>query len=66
MLVVSLGVDTFEKDGVGDFTLSLDDFARLGVKLASTHTPVLIVQEGGYNLQAVGPCIAAVLGAFNA
>ncbi len=64
-IIISLGVDTFEEDDVGDFNLSLADYARLGGRLASlTRVPLLLVQEGGYNLQAIGPCVAAVLGAF--
>ncbi len=63
-LVVSLGVDTFEGDTVGDFSVSMEGFAELGRRLAKMQLPTVLVQEGGYYLNAVGPCVANVLRAF--
>ncbi len=47
-LVVSLGLDTFERDPISRFTLTSDDFNRLGSTLGSIRAPVVIVFEGGY------------------
>jgi acetoin utilization deacetylase AcuC-like enzyme len=63
-LVVSLGVDTFEGDTVGDFAISMDGFSALGRRLANMKLPTVLIQEGGYYLDAVGPCVAHVLHQF--
>jgi acetoin utilization deacetylase AcuC-like enzyme len=63
-LVVSLGVDAHETDGVGDFKLVTEDLAEAGTKIAGLHLPTVFVQEGGYNLATIGACVAAVLGGF--
>jgi acetoin utilization deacetylase AcuC-like enzyme len=65
-LIVSLGVDTFEKDTVGDFGITLLGFAEIGRRLRAFDLPTALVQEGGYNLDAVGPCVEATLSAFPA
>jgi acetoin utilization deacetylase AcuC-like enzyme len=49
-LVVSLGVDTFEKDELGNFRLSSEIYTDLAEYLISEmDIPKLIVMEGGYN-----------------
>jgi len=63
-LVVSLGVDTFWEDPLGDFDLSLESFSRIGERIAQIGVPALLVQEGGYNLQKIGECVGNVLRAF--
>lgn len=64
VLVVSLGVDTFEHDDVGDFGVSQDGFAEIGRRLKLLDLPTVLIQEGGYNLEAVGPCVAELLSVF--
>lgn len=64
ILLISLGVDTYRHDGVGDFQLDLPDFTRLGQQLADLKLPTVLIQEGGYNVDAVGTCVANVLNAF--
>ncbi len=63
-LVISLGVDTYEQDTVGDFGISLAGFAEMGRRLAGLGLPTVLVQEGGYNLDAVGVCVEAALRPF--
>lgn len=63
-LVVSLGVDTYEKDPISFFRLTSDDFSRLGARLAGLAVPALFVMEGGYNLDAIGVNVVNVLSAF--
>ena len=53
-LVVSLGVDTFEKDPISFFKLRSDDFSRYGERLARLRTPTLFVMEGGYAVAQIG------------
>ncbi len=62
-LVISLGVDTFRDDRLGDFDLSLESFSRIGERIALTKLPTLLIQEGGYNLQ-LGESVVNVLQAF--
>jgi acetoin utilization deacetylase AcuC-like enzyme len=64
-LVVSLGVDTSAHDTVGDFQLTDHGFAEIGRLLARTRLPTAFIQEGGYNLEAIGPAVTAVLHAYN-
>lgn len=60
-LVVSTGVDTFRDDPLGDFNLSVDAFARVGARIAGAGLPTLFVQEGGYQVQEMGTCVANLL-----
>ncbi len=63
-LVISLGVDTSAQDTVGDFRLSPMAFWKIGCALAALNLPTLFVQEGGYNLDDIGPSVANVLEGF--
>jgi acetoin utilization deacetylase AcuC-like enzyme len=63
-VVVSLGVDTFERDPISRFKLSEDDFAEIGRRLRRLPRPVLFVFEGGYATDEVGRNAVAVLHAF--
>ncbi|HSF94600.1 MAG TPA: histone deacetylase family protein, partial [Thermohalobaculum sp.] len=47
-LVVSLGVDTFERDPISFFKLTSEDFTRYGARIARLGLPTLFVMEGGY------------------
>ncbi len=50
-LVVCLGFDILRQDPTGTFTLRADDLGEIGRRLAKLKRPLLIVQEGGYNLR---------------
>lgn len=52
--VVSLGLDTFERDPLGDLGLTLDGFGRCGERVASAGRPMVILQEGGYAMTELG------------
>lgn len=61
MLVVSLGLDTLRgdpdaSDNAG-FRLETCDFALMGRMLRSMGLPVLLLQEGGYQLDKVGDAV---------
>ena len=64
-LVVSVGLDIYEQDPLGDFAISLEGFARIGHCLAELGLPTLLVQEGGYNVGQVGKAMANLLAAFD-
>ncbi|MCC6992555.1 MAG: histone deacetylase family protein [Acidobacteria bacterium] len=63
-VVVSLGVDTYERDPISTFALTSDDFSRLGARLAALGRPTLFVMEGGYAVEAIGVNAVNVLTAF--
>jgi acetoin utilization deacetylase AcuC-like enzyme len=63
-LVVSLGVDAGASDPESPLQVSNKGFAAVGERLASLALPTVLVQEGGYDLSALGPDVMAVLAAF--
>ncbi len=65
VLVVSLGVDTALEDP-DSFALTVDDYPRIGGRVASVGLPTLFVMEGGYNPAVIGRNVAAVLTGFEA
>ena len=60
-MVVSLGVDTFEGDPLGTFSLTTDDYGRMATEIASIGVPSVIVQEGGYESDDLGTNVATFL-----
>lgn len=60
-IVLSLGVDTFEKDPISFFKLTTPDYIRMGQMVAATGLPVLTVMEGGYGVPEIGLNVANVL-----
>jgi len=60
-LVVSAGFDTFAGDPIGAFAVTTDGFRRIGVALAAAGRPTLLVQEGGYAVDALGANAVALL-----
>jgi acetoin utilization deacetylase AcuC-like enzyme len=60
-LVVSAGFDTFAGDPIGAFAVTTEGFGRIGAALAAAGRPTLVVQEGGYALDALGANTVALL-----
>jgi len=64
-LVISLGVDTFEKDHLGNLCLSAKIYPRLAEYLNNEmKIPTLIVMEGGYNKEFLASNVASFLKPF--
>jgi acetoin utilization deacetylase AcuC-like enzyme len=63
-VVVSLGVDTFEKDPISFFKLKSEDFTAYGARIAKLKKPTLFVMEGGYAIEAIGVNTVNVLVGF--
>jgi len=63
-LIVSLGVDTLREDPLGTFALGQEDIAEIARRLAALARPTVVVQEGGYAVEAVGPSVVGFLGAL--
>jgi acetoin utilization deacetylase AcuC-like enzyme len=64
VLLVSLGLDTFERDPISDFRLKSDDYLRLGETIARFGKPTLFVFEGGYDLDSLAENTVNVLEGF--
>ena len=60
-LVVSLGTDILSQDPVGGMGMSVEGFGRLGEAVRTLDLPTLIVQEGGYAVEAIGDCVCSFL-----
>ncbi len=60
-LVVSAGFDTFAGDPIGAFAVTTGGFRRIGAALAAAGRPTVVVQEGGYAVEALGANAAALL-----
>ena len=63
-LLISLGVDTYEKDPISFFKLKSKDFFDVGKKIASCNLPTLFVMEGGYAIKEIGINTVNVLKGF--
>ncbi len=65
-VVVSLGVDTYRLDPIGDFALDTETFGACGASVAQLGLPSVILQEGGYHLGALGVNVHGWLSGFAA
>lgn len=64
VVVVSLGVDTFEKDPISQFKLVTDDYPKIGARIKKLGLPTLFVMEGGYAVEEIGVNAVGVLTGF--
>ncbi len=64
-LVISLGVDTFEKDDLGAFCLSSNIYGMLvNYLISKIKIPMLIIMEGGYNKAYLAQNVYSFLAPF--
>jgi acetoin utilization deacetylase AcuC-like enzyme len=63
-LVVSLGFDTYHADPICNLALQTDDYARMGAAVGRLGVPAVVLQEGGYAVDALGRNAVAFLGAL--
>jgi acetoin utilization deacetylase AcuC-like enzyme len=64
VVVVSLGVDTFEKDPISKFRLVSENYPKIGRRIAQLGKPTLFVMEGGYAVDEIGVNAVGVLTGF--
>jgi len=64
VVLVSLGLDTFEGDPICRFKLKTEDYKRMGDMLRTLDKPTLFVFEGGYNLDALAENTVNVLESY--
>jgi acetoin utilization deacetylase AcuC-like enzyme len=60
-LVISAGFDTFEHDPIGDLALRTPDYAEIGHMVGGLGHPMIVLQEGGYAVEALGANALALL-----
>ncbi|MFM1990132.1 MAG: acetylpolyamine amidohydrolase [Pseudomonadota bacterium] len=63
-LVVSLGFDAFERDPSALLSVSTEGFRACGRTVGALGLPTLLVQEGGYAVDALGANLLAFLEGF--
>jgi acetoin utilization deacetylase AcuC-like enzyme len=61
LLIVSLGVDTFHNDPISDLAITTDGFRRQGERVSELGLPTVVLQEGGYDVAAIGDNVRAWL-----
>ena len=54
LVVVSLGLDTYGQDPIGDLALTTPVYHEVGRRVAAAGRPLVILQEGGYHLPTLG------------
>jgi len=65
LLILSYGADTFEGDPISFFRLRRDDYREIGQRINAAGLPVLVVMEGGYAIDQLGPNVAALMSGFD-
>jgi len=63
-LVVAAGFDTYGGDPISQFLLMTTDYTAIAQRIKSIGLPTVIVQEGGYNTEALGRNAVAFLQPF--
>ena len=63
-LVVALGVDAAASDPNSPLAVSKDGYNEAGRRLGGLGLPTVLVQEGGYVLETIGPLVRATLEGF--
>ena len=61
VVIVSLGVDTFHNDPISDLAVTTEGFRAQGELVAQLALPTVILQEGGYDVDAIGDNVRAFL-----
>ena len=60
-LVISAGMDLYRDDKLGTFKITRTGIAEIGKRIAALGLSTAIVMEGGYNTEALGKNIVALL-----
>ncbi|MDC0233358.1 hypothetical protein OAJ95_05485, partial [Pelagibacteraceae bacterium] len=64
LLLISLGVDTFQNDPISFFKLKREDYFDVGRTISSLDLPTLFVMEGGYAINEIGVNTVNILKGF--
>lgn len=60
-LVLSAGFDTYGGDPLGGFALTTSCYTAIGRRCLALDIPVVVIQEGGYAVAALGDNVVALL-----
>lgn len=63
VLVVALGFDAHARDPIGVLKLESEDFGGVGARVKAIGLPTVVIQEGGYAVDALTDCLRAFLSA---
>lgn len=63
-LVIALGLDAYEGDPFAGLAISTQGFARIAEKIGALKLPTVLVQEGGYLSDDLGPNLTSFLTGF--
>jgi len=63
-LLLSLGFDAFVDDPLSGLKVSTDGFRAAGAAIGGLDTPTVLIQEGGYQCEALGRNLTAFLEGF--
>ena len=63
-LLVSLGFDAYEADPIGYLSISTEGFGRIGEAISRLGLPMVLVQEGGYNVADLTKNLSSFLKGF--
>ena len=64
-LVVSLGFDGYKDDPIAGFGLNIENFGQISRSIRDLELPTLLVQEGGYCIEALGDLAKEVVENLN-
>ena len=64
MVIVSLGVDTYKDDPLGDLAVTTASYQQQGAMVRDLGLPTVVVQEGGYDVEMIGTNVATWLRAL--
>ena len=56
-LVLPLGFDSYKDDPISVLKVDLDAYRELGGRIGALGLPTVVVQEGGYQVEAIGPAL---------
>jgi acetoin utilization deacetylase AcuC-like enzyme len=65
-IVISAGWDAHHKDPLSKLNVTTDAYARIGALYGQIDLPTVIVQEGGYSLEAIAESVLSFTQAFRA
>ncbi len=63
-LVLPLGFDTYKDDPISVLKVDLGAYRQLGERIGALHLPTVVVQEGGYMVEAIGPALSQFVQGF--
>jgi acetoin utilization deacetylase AcuC-like enzyme len=63
-LVLALGFDSYKDDPISVLALDLEAYRQIGARVDALQLPTVVVQEGGYLVEAIGPALDHFLQGF--